>query len=257
MYAETLRPFPNRPKEGAFGEVRYALRRFFDFSVWTASRDLAIFLGGLGNGRILEIGGGLRPYAHLMPGSLHWSLDPYGLEGEFGYRSKSIKYDGKRFPLKTASFDTIIHTEVMEHIYDTRGFLAECARVLRPGGSMFFTVPFAARFHYQPHDYWRFTPSALERLVQESGFRVASLRPRGDALTVILNKIMVFALGLAAGRDRAARRRILVPLLALPFVAVILPAAALLGQIALRTGWVRNTDDCLGFSLSCERLPVA
>lgn len=257
MRAETLRPFPNRPRDGAFGKARYALRRFFDFSVWTASRDLARFLGGFRQGRILEIGGGLRPYAHLVPGTRHWSLDPYGLEGEFGYRSKSIKYDGTRFPPKTAGFDAIFHTEVMEHIYDTRAFLSECARVLRPGGAMFFTVPFAARFHYQPHDYWRFTPSALERLLREGGFRVVYLQPRGDSLTVILNKIMVFALGLAAGRGPAGRRRFLGPLLALPFAALILPSAALLGQVALRTGWVRNSDDCLGFSVSCERLPVA
>lgn len=253
MRAETLRPFPNRPPRGRFGRTAYALRRWFDFSVWTVTRDLAAFLGERGDERLLEIGGGLRPYAHLVPGSRHWSLDPYGLERSFGYDAKTIKYDGARFPFKTGSFDALFHTEVLEHVYDTRGFLSECARVLRPGGRMFFTVPFAARYHYQPHDYWRFTPSSLEKLLGEQGFRVDSLRARGGAFTVILNKIMVLAVALVAGRRSDGRRRRVLPVLAFPCAALVLPISAVLGQFALRSRWSPGSDDCLGYSVACVR----
>lgn len=41
-----------------------------------------------------------------------------------------------------ASFDTIVHSDVLEHVYDHRLALAECRRVLRPGGALLFTVPF-------------------------------------------------------------------------------------------------------------------
>jgi hypothetical protein len=64
---------------------------------------------------------------------------------------------------------------------------------------MFFTVPFSARFHYQPHDYWRFTPSSLEYLCSLHGFDVLSISPRGDALVVILNKLLVFFVATVTG----------------------------------------------------------
>ena len=39
-------------------------------------------------------------------------------------------------------------------------------------------MPFAARWHFIPHDYWRFTPSGLERLLSAAGFtRMSGLRP--------------------------------------------------------------------------------
>lgn len=42
------------------------------------------------------------------------------------------------------SLDLLVHSDVLEHVYDTRQALRECARVLRPGGVMLFTVPFFA-----------------------------------------------------------------------------------------------------------------
>lgn len=252
MQTETLKPFPNMPPDTGFaGSLKFKARLFFDFSVATVYRDLRRFLEGHGAVRTLEIGCGFSPYAHLVKSERYWSLESYSLEKEFGYFSKSVKYDGSRFPFKTGSFDVLFHTEVMEHIFDTRFFLEECARVLKPGGAMFFTVPFAARYHYKPHDYWRFTPSALRALCEARALTVASLEPRGDALVVILNKIMVFTMGLTLGRKENPAARWSTRILSLPFTAILIPLLGAVGQVFLKTGWVRNTDDCLGFSVVC------
>ncbi|MGH8173402.1 MAG: methyltransferase domain-containing protein [Rhodanobacteraceae bacterium] len=40
-----------------------------------------------------------------------------------------------------ASFDLVTHTEVLEHVPDDARAFAELFRVLRPGGTMLFTVP--------------------------------------------------------------------------------------------------------------------
>lgn len=40
-----------------------------------------------------------------------------------------------------ASFDLVTHTEVLEHVPDDTRAFAELFRVLRPGGTMIFTVP--------------------------------------------------------------------------------------------------------------------
>jgi len=44
-------------------------------------------------------------------------------------------------PFPDASFDCVITSEVLEHIWDDRGAIAELVRVLRPGSRMAVTVP--------------------------------------------------------------------------------------------------------------------
>jgi len=41
------------------------------------------------------------------------------------------------------SFDLLVSSEVFEHLYDLRAGLAECLRVLRPGGVLIASFPFA------------------------------------------------------------------------------------------------------------------
>jgi len=44
-------------------------------------------------------------------------------------------------PLATASADILVTLQVVEHLWDLRGFLLDCARVLRPGGRIVVTTP--------------------------------------------------------------------------------------------------------------------
>jgi SAM-dependent methyltransferase len=49
--------------------------------------------------------------------------------------------DVQQLSYPDASFDLVTHTEVLEHVPDDARALAELLRVLRPGGTMIFTVP--------------------------------------------------------------------------------------------------------------------
>ncbi|MCR8560169.1 class I SAM-dependent methyltransferase [Mucilaginibacter sp. BJC16-A38] len=44
--------------------------------------------------------------------------------------------------LQALAFDTIISTEVIEHLYDPEGFIDFCRNVLRPGGQIIVTTPY-------------------------------------------------------------------------------------------------------------------
>jgi SAM-dependent methyltransferase len=44
-------------------------------------------------------------------------------------------------PLADASVDVVANLQVIEHLWDQPGFVAECARVLRPGGTLVLTTP--------------------------------------------------------------------------------------------------------------------
>ena len=49
--------------------------------------------------------------------------------------------DGGRLPFDDNSFDMVVSCQVIEHISDTKSFLREIIRVLRPDGSLFLTTP--------------------------------------------------------------------------------------------------------------------
>jgi SAM-dependent methyltransferase len=44
-------------------------------------------------------------------------------------------------PVRSASVDVVANFQVIEHLWDQEGFLAECRRVLRPGGTLLITTP--------------------------------------------------------------------------------------------------------------------
>ncbi len=54
-----------------------------------------------------------------------------------------VQANGLSLPFADASFDRIIASEVLEHVPDDLGVMAELFRVLRPGGRLAATVPAA------------------------------------------------------------------------------------------------------------------
>lgn len=69
-----------------------------------------------------------------------------------------------------ASYDCIVLTQTLHLVDDMPAVVAECARMLRPGGVLLVTMPCASRLanDYGPaHDHWRVTPAAARRLFIE------------------------------------------------------------------------------------------
>ncbi len=62
-------------------------------------------------------------------------------EAPEGATATAMEGDALALPFPDDSFDVVIISEVMEHIPDDRGVLAEMVRVLRPGGRLAVTVP--------------------------------------------------------------------------------------------------------------------
>ena len=84
-----------------------------------------------------------------------------------------------------AQFDTVFCSQVLEHVAEPGVFLAEAARVLRPGGRLIMSVPFLFYLHGLPHDYWRFTPAGVEQLARAAGLKVLETRPTGGLVAFL------------------------------------------------------------------------
>ncbi len=186
---EQWQPLPHLRQDTYVGRILFRLRLILDLHASTVYCDLKKALSGQ-KGNVLDVGCGGQPYRKLVPpeASYH-SIDWEGTKEFFHYQSPgTVYYNGKDFPLAANTFDLVFHTEVAEHVFDIQTFLGECCRVLRPGAQMFFTVPFNARYHYVPHDYWRFTPSCLQKLLEDAGFTAIRIDPRGNDIVVMALK---------------------------------------------------------------------
>jgi SAM-dependent methyltransferase len=244
--AERWKPLPHtRSRHGGL-DLRMRLRGMVDIQFGTVLGDVATFLGTV-EGRLLDVGCGDQPFRGLVPPVVKYTgIDKAEYAGDFEYRNEeTIYYEGDRWPLEDGGFDAILCTEVLEHVVDPAAFLAEASRCLAPGGTILLTVPFAARWHYIPHDYWRYTPSSLNRLLTSSGFDGIAVYSRGDEVTVACYKVMALILPLlfpqnstwAGALARRAAGVLLLPL----FAALVIVA-----NVSLRRA--READDCLGFT---------
>jgi len=101
---------------------------------------------------ILELGPGQTP-THLQYALQDGARSVTGLDVEQGYSvvwPKEMElqiYDGRRMPFKDRSFDIIWANACFEHLRYPELTISECARLLRPGGSLVCQIDL--RDHYQ------------------------------------------------------------------------------------------------------------
>jgi SAM-dependent methyltransferase len=227
-----------------------ALRRFVDLQAGSIWRDLKRLLP-LYRGVVLDVGCGAQPYRTLVhPDAVYRAIDYAGALDHFGYRAADTTYfQGNRWPVSDAAVDTVLCTETLEHVPEPATFLGEAIRCLKPGGSILLTVPFAARWHYIPYDYWRFTPTGLEKLLSKAGFTAITVFARGNALTVACYKVMALFIPMLMQKHKQPSFRRLIQfagLLTIPLLVLL----AVIANLSL-AGW--GGDDCLGYTAVAVR----
>lgn len=135
------------------------------------------------HGIFLDIGCGRMPYRSLLLSPPSRVEKYIGLDLAGGAYEQfgpfDLEWDGRTMPLADNSIDCAMATEVLEQCPDPELVLEEAARVLKPGGLLFVTVPYLWPVHDPPNDQHRLTPFALERLLRLSGFTDVKLEIGG------------------------------------------------------------------------------
>jgi SAM-dependent methyltransferase len=78
-----------------------------------------------------------------------------------------IQADAYQLPFRDETFTVALCAEVLEHTHSPAFALREIRRVLKPGGKLLLTTPFAFPIHYAPTDYYRFTRYGLAHLLHD------------------------------------------------------------------------------------------
>jgi len=112
----------------------------------------------------------------------------YSGEGNVGLQTGTwdntkldIVSDILSIPLPDHSVDAIMCTEVLEHIPDPLGAIKEFSRLIKPGGYLLITAPFASITHFAPYHF----ASGLSRFfyeknLAENGFKITDLQLNGN-----------------------------------------------------------------------------
>jgi SAM-dependent methyltransferase len=245
--AEGFKPIAIRPP----GDNRFlfAARCMLDLQLLTTYRFLRRELAAC-KGQVLDVGAGQAPWRELLAHAEYVGLDVESA-GEFGMQRTPgiVYYDGGTMPFADGSFDHVMCSEVLEHVPDAQAFVAEVARVLRPGGTLVLTIPWSARLHHVPHDYRRLTRYGLESLFGAVGFKSIRIEERGNDVSAVANKVIVMAIRLLRPK------RILQALWTWPLCLLLSPIAvgfvvAAHLSMALELG---SREDPLGYGLFAVR----
>lgn len=141
--------------------------------------------------RLLDAGAGeqqFRKFCQALKyvsqdfGQYNGQGDQRGLQaGSWDYSGIDIVCDITDIPEQDESFDAILCTEVFEHIPDPLKALDEFRRLLRPGGVLILTAPFASLVHFAPYYYSNgFSRYWYQHHLTQRGFELAILEANGD-----------------------------------------------------------------------------
>lgn len=122
--------------------------------------------------RVLDYGAADSPYRELLPQASDWVAADLGGNPQ---AQMQLNPDGS-VPSDAAQFDLVLSTQVLEHVADPALYLAECYRVLKPGGRLVLSTHGMMVWHPDPHDFWRWTSEGLKLAVERAGFDVVEFR---------------------------------------------------------------------------------
>jgi SAM-dependent methyltransferase len=118
---------------------------------------------------VVDLGAGDAPYRALFEayGGRYVACDI-----EAGPAVEKIIDAAGRVDLPDESADVVVSFQVLEHVWDIDAYLAECRRLLRPGGRLLLSTHGTWPYHPHPTDFRRWTRDGLVREIADRGFTV-------------------------------------------------------------------------------------
>ena len=126
-------------------------------------------------GRMVDIGCGEKPYRDMAGSFVEIHL---GVDHRASLHDNSnvdVVGDAYATTLDSGSCETVLCTDVLEHLEDPALALGEANRLLKPGGYAIYTVPLFWHLHEEPRDFYRYTRYGLRFLFEKAGFELIEI----------------------------------------------------------------------------------
>jgi SAM-dependent methyltransferase len=136
-------------------------------------------------GKTLDLGAGTAKYRHLIKPHTTEYVTFDMVPGPH----VDIVGDILNLSLVSASFDTVISTQVLEHVRRPWVMVSEIARILRPGGVVVVSAPFLVPYHADPYDFFRYTTEGMRGILEDHGFEVLECSGYGGLFAVLYEMI--------------------------------------------------------------------
>lgn len=139
------------------------------------------------SGRVIDIGCGPAPlypmYKDLSSSitCIDWDNSLHNVS----FCDHYVDLNSEWADVPSGAFDTVIATDVLEHLHSPDNFFSEASRICAPGGKLILGVPFLYWIHEAPHDYLRHTEFSLRRYCQLNSLEVVELFSVGGAPEVV------------------------------------------------------------------------
>lgn len=143
-------------------------------------------------GKLLDFGCGSKPYRALFDVEEYIGLDFENPGHPHDNEQIDVFYDGEKIPFADGHFDSVLCSEVFEHVFNLETVLSEICRVIKPGGQILVTCPFVWNEHEVPNDYARYTRFALTHMMEKQGFTSVVFSKSGNFVTAIFQLINLY-----------------------------------------------------------------
>lgn len=142
-------------------------------------RDLYNAIKNFAKGKLLDIGCGNKPYEIWCKEivSEYVGCDIVQSSGN----KVDVLSSANKIPLDSNSFDTVLSTQVIEHVEDHQGLIDEAYRLLKPQGYFILSGPMYWNLHEEPYDFFRFTKHGFKYILEKAGFEVCEIVANGGA----------------------------------------------------------------------------
>ncbi len=149
------------------------------------TRDVVEYTTKFITGDTLDLGAGNAKYRHIIKPKTSKYVTFDMVPGPH----IDIVGDIMNFPIEGDSFDTVVSTQVLEHVRKPWVMVSEMHRVLKNNGIAIASAPFLVPYHADPHDYFRYTKEGMSALFTENGFEVIECESYGGLFAVMYEMI--------------------------------------------------------------------
>lgn len=162
------------------------------------------------SGRVLDVGAGeFNRYSGHFSHYEYVRMDPRHTE------HADVVGSADNIPLPDNSFDSVVCTQVFEHLEYPEKSASEIYRVLKPGGHLLVTIPQMNELHEEPYDFFRYTKFGLEALFGNVGFKTVIMDQRGGYFTMIAQILIRYLIDRFSLYQRPIVGKLLSPLISM------------------------------------------